>query len=313
MNTFLNQVNASAGFPWLSFNPVTGLVPPDAVQTIEVTFDSSVVTQTGQYSAPVQLYSNDPLDPVTEIPMTMTVISSSVTLEPAAAVQSGDPGTTIAYSLNLTNNSSAEDTFELAAVSQDWTSAVSATVGPVAAGAAETVTVTVSIPLTAAPGAQNVTTVLATSQQDSSQSAQATLTTTANSFSQAVVTPANSIQSGSSGASVNHTLWLTNSGNITDTYYLTISGNSWPILTPVSVASATVIISTAPLTPGASESIGLVAMIPTGTPIGATDTATVTITSAQANAPMATVTLTTVTAASLEQKGRLIYLPTIIK
>jgi hypothetical protein len=242
----------------------------------------------------------------------MTVIAYGPVLDPLTAGQSGDPGAAVTYTLSLTNTSLAEDTFALAANSQGWTSAVTEAVGPLAAGAGETVTVTVSIPMTAAGGAQNVTTLVATSQEDSNQSAQASLTTTANNIYRATVTPTTSIQPGSAGAIISHTLWLTNSGNTTSTFSLSISGNSWPIVTPLGRNTVAAVILTEPLAAGAGDSLDLLALIPAGTPLGATDTATMTISLSPNSTPLTTATLTTIVSA-LAAEPEPVYLPMVIK
>ena len=59
--------------PWLSESPITGTIAADVgIQSIDVIFDASVVTQTGEYYATLQTNSSDPVNQRIGIPVTMT-------------------------------------------------------------------------------------------------------------------------------------------------------------------------------------------------------------------------------------------------
>ena len=60
------------GIPWLSENPTSGTVPPGGCQDVTVTFDSSGLTP-GAYTGTLQVESNDILNPVVNVPVTLTV------------------------------------------------------------------------------------------------------------------------------------------------------------------------------------------------------------------------------------------------
>ncbi len=60
--------------PWLATNPVTGTVNADSMMTLDVIFDSTVITQTGQYDAFLNVRTDDPSNTNIEIPITMTVV-----------------------------------------------------------------------------------------------------------------------------------------------------------------------------------------------------------------------------------------------
>jgi uncharacterized repeat protein (TIGR01451 family) len=66
---------------WLSVNPVSGTVPSDATQTVEVTFDASVPeVHTGDLSARLLVLSNDPDEPIVEVPVTMHVFGPELSI-----------------------------------------------------------------------------------------------------------------------------------------------------------------------------------------------------------------------------------------
>jgi hypothetical protein len=66
--------DCSLDVPWLSENPSAGTVTADGgTQPIQVTFDTTGLTQPGAYYATLLVDSADPLHPITSIPVTMTV------------------------------------------------------------------------------------------------------------------------------------------------------------------------------------------------------------------------------------------------
>jgi len=105
------------------------------------------------------------------------VCDCAVDLEPPAAAQTGDAGTTITYTLRVTNSGDCADVLDVT-VAALWPAEAPATVGPLAAGAGTDVVVTVTIPAEA--GNQDVATVTFTSQGDGGVSAASVLTTTVN-------------------------------------------------------------------------------------------------------------------------------------
>jgi uncharacterized membrane protein len=90
----------------------------------------------------------------------------------------GTPGETVSYVMTLTNFADTAVTFDVQASDNDWTTTVPAEV-TVAGNDTSTFTVDVEIPRDADSGDEDVATVTATSQDDPTLSAAATLTTTA--------------------------------------------------------------------------------------------------------------------------------------
>jgi hypothetical protein len=104
----------------------------------------------------------------------------AVMVTAATDARSGNPGTTVTYTLQVTNTGSATDRFSLIVGGNVWTTtAAPMTVGPLIAGAAGNVLVTVDIPASVVPGAIDTATITVTSQGLDTASAAVTLTTTA--------------------------------------------------------------------------------------------------------------------------------------
>ena len=77
---------ASTDIPWLSEDPITGTVAADSTEMIDLTFDASVVTETGTYTGTLIVKTDDSMYGSIEIPVTLHVeepdpgISLEVTL-----------------------------------------------------------------------------------------------------------------------------------------------------------------------------------------------------------------------------------------
>jgi hypothetical protein len=300
--------------PWLSEEPATGTLAPLTNQTISLTFNAGVseTVQVGQYYAELVIKHDTPYE-LPNIPVTMNVVSYGLTLEPATDVKAGDAGTTVTHTLWMTNTGLATDTFNVAVSGNGWATTVPATAGPLGPGLSGSIAVAVTIPATAAGNAADVATVVATSQGDSSKSATATLTTIANPIYGLVMAPATATVYGAPGEIAPYTLWITNTGNISDTFYVTASSN-WPVVTPLGSGPEVAVVTIGPLAAGTGDELEIMVMVPADAPIGATDIVTVTATSQadSAKSALATLTITTDPAISdpLEQ-GQRIFLPLI--
>jgi uncharacterized membrane protein len=255
--------------PWLSEVPVSGTVTAGGSVLVNVTLDTGVIAQTGKYYATLRFKNNTPYG-VLEVPVTMTVVVYGLALSPASASQSGRPGEVVTYTLTVTNTGNITDTFSVAVSGNTWTTRAPTTVGPLAAGTSATLQITVTIPANARAGASDTATVTLTSQGDATQSAQSSLTTTALAVYGLALSPASASQSGRPGEVVTYTLTVTNTGNITDTFSVAVSGNTWTTRAPTTVG---------PLAAGTSATLQITVTIPANARAGASDTATVTLTS----------------------------------
>jgi uncharacterized repeat protein (TIGR01451 family) len=235
-------------------------IPVDAAQG-----DSDIATITA-------LSQSDPAESDTSVLTTTVNTVYGVVLEPPTASIIGGPGETVTYTLRLTNTGNTTDTFDLAASGNTWVTGVQPpTVGPLSPGEGADVVVTVAIPAGTADGDTDVATITATSLADASASDSSVLTTTASALYGVVLEPPTDSLSGSPGETVTYTLRLTNTGNASDSFDLTATGNVW--VTNIQPATA------GPLAPGAGVDVVVTVAIPVGTASGASDVATITATS----------------------------------
>lgn len=175
-----NIYNSSNDIPWLSEDPITGTINANSLVTIDVTFDTMTYTL-GTYTGTLKVKSDAPVNGTINIPVTMNVVDViyGVEISPTTAVATDTPGSTVSYTLLVTNTGTTTDTIALVPSGQSWTTAVSPPTVTLAAGASATTTVTVTIPTGTADGDNDVVAVTATSQGDNTKTAVATFTTTA--------------------------------------------------------------------------------------------------------------------------------------
>ncbi len=226
-----------------------------------------------------------------------------VSITPATDAKSGLVGTEVVYTLTVENTGNTSDSFDLTVGTATWSTVVlPTTIGPLAAGEAADVTVTVSIPAGAANGATDTAAITATSQGNTAISDSSMLTTTANiaTVYGVSITPATDAKSGTPGAEVIYTLTVENTGNAADSFDLTADAVWGTIIAPSSVG---------PLAAGATTDITVTVSIPTGAANGAVDIATITATS-QGNTAISDNSVLTTTAVI---PHRFIYLPIILR
>jgi hypothetical protein len=163
--------------PWLHQNPISGTVGSMSDLTVDITFDATVVTQTGQYYGTMLITNDAHADII--IPVTMTVVAPvfGVDLQASSAL-TGTPGTAVTYTLWLTNTGNAADTFTLSA-SNVWATTLSDTSVSLNAGEGMMMTVVVDIPASAVTGDMDVATVTAVSGSSGTATASVDLTTMA--------------------------------------------------------------------------------------------------------------------------------------
>lgn len=199
-----------------------------------------------------------------------------VSITPATDTKSGTAGTTVIYTLTLTNNGSTADTFDLAISGNTWQTTLQASsIGPLESGASTTIEVSVTLPASGTDGDTDTATLTATSQGDPTRQAQASLTTV---FSAATgdtygitIDPSQPSQSAGASATVTYTLQLTNIGTQPDTFDLTFKGNAWQTTLETSTIG--------PLESGASASVQVYVRTPDTGAAGDSDITTLTATS----------------------------------
>lgn len=217
--------------------------------------------------------------------------SFGVSVAPASAAASGAPGSSITYTLDVTNTGTASDSYTVTVSGNAWTTTAPTSVGPLAAGATAPVSVSVLVPAGAADGDSDLATITFTSVGDGAQSASASLTTTAQAAPPppppvygVSIAPASDGQSAPAGDTTTYALTVTNTGDTSDSFTITVSGNAWTTTAPASVG---------PLAAGASAPLSVDVSIPAGAANGDSDLATITVTSQGDAAQFATSTLTT--------------------
>jgi archaellum component FlaG (FlaF/FlaG flagellin family) len=170
----------SGDIPWVSVAPGSGTTSGGNATDVTVTFDSTGLTVGNTYTGTLCIESNDAVNPVVSVPLTLTVEAPSygVALAPDGAM-SDLAGATVTYTLYITNTGNTADTFNLAATGNSWMTMLSDSSVSLNVGESTMVWVTVEIPPGVADGDMDVATVTATSAGDSGVTASATLTTTA--------------------------------------------------------------------------------------------------------------------------------------
>lgn len=177
---FIIEGLPSGDIPWLSENPITGTVDADSMIAIDVTFDTMTYTL-GVYTGTLKVKSNDPVNGIIDVPVTMHIVNVEygVEIAPPTAAITDTLGTTVTYTLQVTNTGNVTDTFDLTLSGNGWTTTLSNSSVTLPADASMNVTVQVDIPLGATSGDNDVVMVTTTSQGDGTKTDTATLTTTA--------------------------------------------------------------------------------------------------------------------------------------
>lgn len=100
-----------------------------------------------------------------------------VALTPISTALTTTPGSVVTYTLTVTNSGNITDTYTATVSSTVFTTTVSSSVGPLAAGTSTSLLVTVNVPSDAISGAMEAATLTVTSQGNGSTNVNATLTT----------------------------------------------------------------------------------------------------------------------------------------
>ena len=192
-------------------------------------------------------------------------------LAPATLDGYGDPGTTVAHTLTVTNTGNTADTYDLSFAGNTWVVDLPVTSVALQPGASTDFIVNVTIPTDALPDAMDSVTVTATSVADPTATADAVVNTYTSPFYALSLTPPTANDSGDPGTVVAYTLTVTNLGNAIDTYTLSFAGNTWVVELPVTSVD---------LAAGASINVLVNVTVPVDALDGTMDMVTVTATSA---------------------------------
>jgi carboxypeptidase T len=247
--------------------PLTAL-PGDA--------DTSIVTITSQ-GDPAQV-------------RTATLTTTSLRRGPDAAPLDGfdsasiDPGSMVTYTIVVTNIGDVADTYSITVQAEWETQAPTSTIS-LNPGESTTVDVIVKAPADAKAGASDTATITFSSAKPATYPASVELVTIVNTIYGLTTQVDTLVQSGRPGQIVTYTLQVFNTGNITDTFDITVT-NTWGVEFSAPVG---------PLAVGESAVVEIVITIPLEAVNGAEDVAEVTITSQGDASQMNLISLTTKT------------------
>jgi PKD repeat protein/uncharacterized membrane protein len=158
-----------------------------------------------------------------------------VKVDPEMAMLQGEPGKAVTYTLRVTNTGTSTDIYDVTVGGNTWTTTAPVTVGPLLADVGMNVDVVVEVPAEVLCEAGDWATVTFTSQGDGVSSDSSDLGTTVSVLAGVEVDPAAAEQNGDPGSGVVYTLWLTNTGNCSETFTGTVSGNMWNTTLPGNV------------------------------------------------------------------------------
>ena len=172
------------------------------------------------------------------------------------------PGETVIFNLRLDNLGTASDSYTLSLSGAAWPTVLTGSPGILVSCGSAAIQVQVSIPAEAFGGSSSTVTLTATSQSDPTRSYSLDLATTAILDYRIDLTPQLSTVSSIPGETITHTIQITNRGNYTTTYTISLSDNLWP---------ADPFPATIALPPGDAIQLSIPVHIPAEVPLGSSD------------------------------------------
>ncbi len=206
-------------------------------------------------------------------------------LSPLESVQYGLPGSTLTYTLHLTNTAALSDTYLLTASGGQWASSVPTATGVLLPGEHITLPVTVSIPVEAPYGADDTLQVAVVSQGNAAAQRVAALTSIVADYQPALTSSGALHRWGSPAETLTYTLRVRNHGNLPETFTFSTSPSAWTLHLPADSGD--------PLPPAKSRVFQVAVDIPATALPGEGQTFTVTATSTHNPAQSAHIALRT--------------------
>jgi uncharacterized membrane protein len=273
--------------PWLSVTPTSGATGGGSSTAVDVIFDSTGLS-TGVYTGTLCVDSNDVISPKIQVPITLNVVIPSYSLVVGADSNlTGDPGTTVAHTIVVTNTGNVPDIIEISMSGASWATTPSVTAVQVLQGASIDVLVDVDIPPGTLAGEMDTAVFTAISQgSGNTLTDTATITTTVDAVYGVLIEP-DYAATAQPGSTITYTLIVTNTANTTDTINLAVSGAVWT----TNLATSSVMLAT-----GESVLVDVTVDVPVDAAGNQVDTAVVTATSANDGTASDTATLATTAA-----------------
>ncbi len=225
--------DAGQTIPWLITQPVSGEVAINETQPITLLFNTQSLAL-GTYQAYLRVDSSTPY-PAQLIPITLTVRENyDFVITPLSSTQTGRPGSVVTHTFTLTNTGSESDTLAITVSGASWPLFAPQTLRLPAPGQSTTLRITGTVPLTALKGTTDAAIVTLSSQGDPGISRTVSLVTRAAARYAASLSLSPRTGHGDLGDPVTTTLWLTNTGNCSDTFRLSWRSR-WPVNAPPTV------------------------------------------------------------------------------
>jgi uncharacterized membrane protein len=275
---------------------VTGNQWPAGLEPTTVTLDGGasreitatvhiLVNQQGNASDVLTVKATSQAEPTQFAMATLTTRVAAhygLKLESAVLTKPGVPETQVTYTLSVNNTGNAPQTFTGHLTGNTWTSTIAPASCLVQPGSTKEFVVQVSVPAGAAGVDQDSVQVTVSSQQDSSVTADLTLTTTVAPLHRLAVTPKTDGKKAYPGQAVVYSLHLANTGNDTETFTFQLTSD-WD--QPGETAHV--------LAPDEGFDLNITIVVPAVVANGQQDVAVLSITSLDGFLPPQTVTLTT--------------------
>jgi uncharacterized membrane protein len=294
-----NITGSVTGEAWpTNWPPTVGPVAGSGNAQLDVTVQISSTANDGDWSRVVIIATSqgDGSKKATSV-LTTTVTTQPVVrdveIAPHTAAQTGDVGTTVTYTLRVTNTGTISDYFNLSVSGPAWGTVLSVYGLDLKPGEGQPVEVYVQIPPGAISGAQDAATAIARSAVAPAVADSAILTTTAYVPNYGVeLTPLVAQQDGHPGDVMTYTLTVRNTGERSDTYNLSKGLHTWTTTLSVPIVG--------PLSPNGIAQFNVTVQIPASVLSGTFDTVQVTATSQKDNNKSDTAVLTTTAVASTQ-------------
>jgi hypothetical protein len=175
-------------------------------------------------------------------------------LTPASDIETL-PESVVFHTFTL-ENMGLDDSYELSLADNEWTTTL-LTPSPVTLSSGETTTITVRLETPAAGGSSASDSFTLTAQSVADETLTLTAVgTTSYTLMPGVITSGDESQVGAAGHVLTYTIWLTNTGNYTDTFSVEIGESNWPTSSAAD--------SLGPLGPGEVASIEIYVLVGNG-------------------------------------------------